>query len=130
MFQKIQITLMMIMKNMCFKQLLNSIQLASTLIIQNQPSRVVLRKRCSKNMQQIYRRTPMPKCDFKVTFQNTFPQEHIRTAASEYCWTLCIELLTIFAKKFYREDPKYVSTRIESYQFLKYLKNLVKIFQK
>ena len=24
----------------------------------------VLRKRCYKNMQQIYRRTPMPKCDF------------------------------------------------------------------
>ena len=24
----------------------------------------VLRKRCSKNMQQIYRRTPIPKCDF------------------------------------------------------------------
>ena len=27
-------------------------------------SRGVLRKRCSKNMQQIYRRPPMPKCDF------------------------------------------------------------------
>ena len=32
--------------------------------IQKQPSRGVLRKRCSENMQQIYRRTPMPKCDF------------------------------------------------------------------
>ena len=31
---------------------------------QKQPSRDVLRKRCSENMQQIYRRTPMPKCDF------------------------------------------------------------------
>ena len=30
---------------------------------QKQPSRGVLRKRCSENMQQIYRRTPMPKCD-------------------------------------------------------------------
>ena len=29
-----------------------------------QPSRCVLRKRCSKNMQPIYRRTPIPKCDF------------------------------------------------------------------
>ena len=29
-----------------------------------QPSRGVLRKRCFQNMQQIYRRTPMPKCDF------------------------------------------------------------------
>ena len=27
-------------------------------------SRDILRKRCSENTQQIYRRTPMPKCDF------------------------------------------------------------------
>ena len=32
--------------------------------VQNQPSRGVLGKRCPENMQQIYRRTPMPKCDF------------------------------------------------------------------
>ena len=32
--------------------------------IQKQPSRGVPRERCSENMQQIYRRTPMPKCDF------------------------------------------------------------------
>ena len=31
---------------------------------QKQPSRSVLRKRCTKNMQQIYTRAPMPKCDF------------------------------------------------------------------
>ena len=37
---------------------------------QKQPSRGVLKKRCSKNMRQIYRRTPMPKCDFnKVALQ-------------------------------------------------------------
>ena len=37
--------------------------------IQNQPSRGVFLKRCSKNMQQTYGRTPMPKCDFnKVVF--------------------------------------------------------------
>ena len=35
-----------------------------------QPSRGVLRKKCSENMQQIYRRTPMLKCDFnKVALQ-------------------------------------------------------------
>ena len=71
-------------------------------ICQMQPSRVVLRKRCSENMQQIYRRIPTPKCDFnKVTlqlywnhtsawvfsckfaayFQNTFSQEHLWKAA-------------------------------------------------
>ena len=31
--------------------------------LQKQPFRGVHRKRCSENMQQIYRRTPMPKCD-------------------------------------------------------------------
>ena len=31
---------------------------------QKQPPRRVPRKRCSESMQQIYRRTPMPKCDF------------------------------------------------------------------
>ena len=32
--------------------------------LQKQPPRSVSRKRCSENMQQIYRRTFMPKCDF------------------------------------------------------------------
>ena len=31
---------------------------------QKQSSRAVLIKRCSENIQQMYRRTPMPKCDF------------------------------------------------------------------
>ena len=38
--------------------------------VQKQPPRVVPWKRYSENMQQIYRRTPMPKCDFnKVALQ-------------------------------------------------------------
>ena len=37
---------------------------------QKQSSRGVLKKRCAENMQQICRRTPMPKCDFnKVALQ-------------------------------------------------------------
>ena len=32
-------------------------------IAQKQPSKGALRKRCSENMQQIYRRTLMPECD-------------------------------------------------------------------
>ena len=32
--------------------------------LQKEPLRGVLQKRCSENMQQIYRRTPMPKSDF------------------------------------------------------------------
>ena len=39
-------------------------QLNETFYTQDQPSRGVLRKRCSENMQQIYRRPPMLKCDF------------------------------------------------------------------
>ena len=35
---------------------------------EKQPVRGVLRKRCSENMQQIYSRTPMPKCDFNKVF--------------------------------------------------------------
>ena len=34
--------------------------------LQKQPPRGVPRKRCSENMLQIYRRTPMSKCDFKL----------------------------------------------------------------
>ena len=38
--------------------------------VQKQPSIGFLRKRCSGKMQQIYRRTPRPKCDFnKVALQ-------------------------------------------------------------
>ena len=33
-------------------------------ILQKQPSRGVLKKRCSENIEKIYRRTPMPKCNF------------------------------------------------------------------
>ena len=34
--------------------------------VQKQPSRGILRKKCSENMQQIYRRTP--KCDFNRVY--------------------------------------------------------------
>ena len=39
-------------------------------MVQKQPFRAVLSKMCSENMQQIDRRTPIPKCDFdKVSKQ-------------------------------------------------------------
>ena len=37
---------------------------ATVRISQKQSPRGVLKKRCSENLQQIYMRTPMPKCDF------------------------------------------------------------------
>ena len=58
--------------------------------------RGVLRKRCSRNMQQIYRRTPMQKCNFnKVAkqlhiaayFQNTF---FLWTPLKGYFWLLFV----------------------------------------
>ena len=36
----------------------------SSYFLQKQPPRGVPMKMCSENIQQIYRRTPMPKCDF------------------------------------------------------------------
>ena len=44
--------------------------------LQKQPSRDVLSKRCSENMQQIYSRRPMPKCDFtwfQITLRHGCP---------------------------------------------------------
>ena len=44
------------------------------MIYQKQPSGGVLEKRCSENMQQICRRTPIPKCDFnKCMFSGVLP---------------------------------------------------------
>ena len=37
-----------------------------------QPFRGALRKRYSENMQQIYRRAPMPKCDFNKTAKQIY----------------------------------------------------------
>ena len=50
--------------------------------LQKQPPRRVLKKRYSEKMQQIYRRTLMPKCEFAAYFQNTFSKEHLWVAAS------------------------------------------------
>ena len=47
------------------------IKLTKNLVtIRKQPPVGVLRNRCSENMQQVYKRTPMQKCDFnKVALQ-------------------------------------------------------------
>ena len=56
---------------------------------QKQPSRGVLRKRCSENIEQIYRRTNMPECDFnKVAKQLSWN----RTSA----WVFCCKLGAYF----------------------------------
>ena len=45
-------------------------EVAGSPSLQKQPSRGVLRKNCSENMQQISRRTPMPKCVFETTLRH------------------------------------------------------------
>ena len=83
-----------------------SVDLSNAFTFQTQPSRGVLRQRCSENMQQFYKRTPMPKCDFNkialqlywnrtssyvfcckfaACFQDTFSEEHFWMAASNFC---------------------------------------------
>ena len=80
-------------------------------LFQKQPSRVVLRKRCPENMQQIYRIALMPKCDwnhssarvfsckFAADFEAPFPKntfgwlllfllENILAGSSNYLWNL------------------------------------------
>ena len=79
----------------CFLGMFRTFLLKHLWKVQKQPFKGVLLKRCSENMQQIYRRTPMPKCDFNkvakelywnrtsayvfsckfaACFQNTFPK--------------------------------------------------------
>ena len=84
-------------------------------LLQKQMKKVgkgVPRKRCSENMQQIYRRTPMPKydfdkvalqvywnhtlaqvfsCKFSAYFKDTFSKEHLWAAAPHATWIIFIE---------------------------------------
>ena len=52
--------------------------------IQKQPRRSVLRKRCSKVMQQIYRRAPMPKRSFNEVASNFMPKRSFNEVASNF----------------------------------------------
>ena len=55
------------------------------MMVQNQPSRGVLRKRCSKNIQQIYRRTPC-RSAISIKLQSKF----IEMAIWHECTICCI----------------------------------------
>ena len=73
------------------------------------------RKRCSENMQQTYRGTPMPKCDFNKVeksrtsawvfsskfaayFQNIFSLDHLWTVLLQYLISWCAKFPQSFAK--------------------------------
>ena len=61
---------------MVMEKMEGKIFVCSLLLEQKHPPRGVPSERCSKNMQQIYMRTPTPKCEFSYKFaayvQNTF----------------------------------------------------------
>ena len=63
------------------------------LLQQKQPFRGALLKRFSENMKQIYRRTPMPKCDFNKVASNF-------TEIALQHWCSPVNLLHIFRTPF------------------------------
>ena len=82
--------------------------------LEKQPFRGALRKRCSENMQQIYRRTPIPKCDFnKVTLQLYW--NYISA------WVFCCKFTAYFQNTLswkHLQVPASVSKHYKSYQNL------------
>ena len=58
---------------------------------QKQPTKGVLKKRCPENMQQIYRKTPMPKCDGCSTVNLRIFSEHpfVVTPLGGCFWNIC-----------------------------------------
>ena len=113
--------------------------------LQKQPPRGVLKKRHSENMQQIYRRTSMPKwdfnkvalqlywnrtltwvfsCKFVAYFQNTFSKEHLWVAASEPK-TLLHSIIEYWLGFFVLLIHFLITLLIMSDQAVAYLKNLM-----
>ena len=98
---------------------------------QKQPPRGVPRKRCSENIQQIYRRTPMPKCDFNKVynfavnllhiFRTTFPEntsEGLVLQKAGFC------LLNLHRKLFFVQSAEAVVRRCSVEKvFLEILQN-------
>ena len=75
--------------------------IAFSKVMQKQPSRGALRKRCFENIQQIYSRTPMPKCDFnKVALQSNFIEITLPRGCSS------VNLLRIFRIPFTKNTPE------------------------
>ena len=81
------------------------------MIVQKEPFRVVFRKRYFENMQQIYRRTSMPKCDFTLR-HGCFP----------------VTLLLIFRTPFSKNNPGWLL--LHSWHFFKnYMSKVNKILR-
>ena len=80
----------------CFKNVAQKMEVKQARVefwaLQKQPNGDVARKRCSENMQQIYRRTPL----------NTFSQEHLWVAVSDFspASLLRLNFFTDFVRNF------------------------------
>ena len=68
--------------------------LISVLNCEKQQSRGVLRKKCSKNMQQIHSSTPMPKCDLNKVAEQLYWN---RTSA----WVFSCKFAAYFQNNFF-----------------------------
>ena len=87
--------------------------IAFSKVMQKQPSRGALRKRCFENIQQIYSRTPMPKSDFnKVALQSNFIEITLRHGCSS------VNLLRIFRTPFTKNTPGRLLLAMTSGEYL------------
>ena len=81
------------------RDLKKNINLMRYLVNQKQPCRGVLRKMRSENMQQIYRRTSMLKCDFNKAASQLYWN---RTSA----WVISVNLVHIFKTPLYKNTSR------------------------
>ena len=97
--------------------------------LQKQPPRGVLKKKCSENMLQIYKRTPMPKCDFNKVAADlvTFTEEILHGKLHFLCSVLN-DLLTNYI---YKVMPlTQLSHKKTLKKLLKFCQGLIVIFLK
>ena len=79
-----------------------------SLMVQKQPPRVVRKKRSSENMQQIYRRTPMLKCDFNKVAKQLY-WNHTST------WVFSCKLAAYFQNTFPRKTSGWLLLMAKSF---------------
>ena len=72
--------------------------LDSLALSKKQPYKGVLKKRCSKNVQQIYKTTPTPKGDFKKVAKQLYRND-------TSTWMFSLNLLYIFRTLFSKNTP-------------------------
>ena len=86
------------------------------IILRNQQGKTA--ERFCGNMLQIYRRAPMPKCDFNrvaAHFENTFSQEHLGKAASEknrFCTNVAQMLPATLFQAYFHQNFTSVSAHV------------------